>query len=126
MNNIPNIKIDLDTNRENTEEIILQTDNSCLDEQSFFKAPNGNKSIEKKESDFSKLSNYHILNIHNNNPQINNNFQNYENFLYSQSPSANSSKLKKKKKIIKDFIKRNNYIKEKKHKKKKIRKTRKK
>ena len=92
MNNIPNIKIDLDTNRDNTEEIILQTDNSCLDEQSFFKASNDNKLIEQKQSDFSKLSNYHILSIHNNNPQIDNNFQNYENFLYSQSPSASSSK----------------------------------
>ena len=116
MNNIPNIKIDLDTNRDNTEEIILQTDNSCLDEQSFFKASNDNKLIEQKQSDFSKLSNYHILSIHNNNPQIDNNFQNYENFLYSQSPSASSSKFKIKKKVIKDFIERNNYIKEKKQK----------
>ena len=111
-----NVKINLDTNKENTEDFIIQTDNSCFDEQSFFKSLNNNKMIEKKETEISKLSKYYISNIHNNNPQINNNLQNYENFFYSQSPSSNPPKTKNNNKIIKDFIERNdNYIKRKKN-----------
>ena len=89
------------------ESIILQTNNSCLEEQSFFKPSNLNN---KKETELSKLSRDIFSNIYKNKVQIDNNLQNYETFLDLQNFPKTSSKLKNKK-IIKDFIQRNNYTK---------------
>ena len=88
------------------EEIILQT-NSCFDGQSFYKSIND--SINK-ETGFSKISNNMLSSLHNNNNKIQNNPKNFDDLINADKDYSGSSKLKNKK-IIEDFIERNNYVK---------------
>ena len=99
--------IDNNLDQEETEEDIIFQTNSCFDEQSFYKSI---KDSINEETGFSKLSNNIFSNLYKNNNQINNNPQNFDNLLNADKYYSSGSKLKNKK-IIKDFIERNNYVK---------------
>ena len=99
----------LEKEEEKSEETIIIPNNSCLEEQSFFKTSNINN---KKETELSKLSRDIFSNIYKNKAQIDNSIRNYETFLDLQNFPVTSSKLKNKK-IIEDFAQRNSYSKNK-------------
>ena len=111
MNIVSNINLNLDTKNDQTEEnTILLSNNSCFEDQSFFKSLSNTKITKKEETEFSKYSKELVSSIHKNKPKINDYIQNFENILNAQSLTPNSSKQNNRK-IIKEFIERNNIVK---------------
>ena len=106
-NNTKNDFEDNNLNTEKTEEDIIFQTNSCFDEQSFYKSI---KDSINEETGFSKLSNNMLSSIHQNNNQVYNKPQNFDNMINADKYYSSGSKLKNRK-IIKDFIERNNYVK---------------
>ena len=93
MNIVSNINLKLDTKNDQTEEnTILLSNNSCLEDQSFFKSLSNTKITKKEETEFSKYSKELVSSIHKNKPKINDYIQNFENILNAQSLTPNSSK----------------------------------
>ena len=91
---------------EKSEEDIIMITNSCLDNQSFF--------IENKETQLTKLTRDIVSNISRFKQSPNKNLD-YDDLIFLQKSVPTTSELIKNKKIANDFIKRNNYSKNKKN-----------
>ena len=91
---------------EKSEEDIIMITNSCLDNQSFFK--------ENKETQLTKLTRDIVSNISRFKQSPNKNLD-YDDLIFLQKSVPTTSELKKNKKITNDFIKRNNFSKNKKN-----------
>ena len=104
------LKKQSEPNKKDTEQLddtIFPT-NSCFDEQSFFIKENS-KNLNDNKTNLSIASHNMVSNLYNsNNPQ---NLK-YDDLLHLQSFRQSDSQQKNNNKIIKDFIKRNNYKKE--------------
>jgi hypothetical protein len=103
-----NFKKEIYTENDKTEDDIICQTNSSLAEQSFFKTLNNLK--KNDETEISKLSKNVISSMYNQiNNQENINKINYDDLVFLQNSSSHSPKKKNNKKIIEDFIERNNY-----------------
>ena len=107
-NKFKNYQNELNTENEKTEDDIICQTNSSLGEQSFFKSLTNFR--KNDETEISKLSKNIVSNMYNQiNNQENKNSLNYDDLVFLQNASKTSPKLKNNRKIIADFIERNNY-----------------